>query len=355
MKRILLLATAPFRNDGLTKIEMDVFRYNKDIFQFSIASAFGFANPFGKEFAANGVPCYELEPKKHVFQYMKSIYRLVSEKKFDTVYIHGNSAMMFLEALPVWFSGKSKIVTHCHSTNSRYPVFHKLFKPFFNRIVAKKIACSKGAADWAYSGDNIKIITNGVDLAKFAFDYAKREQMRSGLGLENKFVIGHVGRFVPEKNHAFLIRFFELLQKQIPESRLLLIGSGSTEEDIKSLVMTKGLSEKVLFPGDTDRVSDYLQAMDLFVFPSLYEGFGLTVLEAQANGMTVLVADTLPEEIMATECIKVISLKSPVDDWVKIAVSYRYAKRKETQNILRSKGFDLIKMMSKIQNVLLES
>lgn len=355
MKKILLLATTPFLNDGLTKIEMDVFGYNKDIFQFSVASAFGFANQFGKEFAANGVPCYELKPKKHVFQYMRSIYRLVSKNEFDTVYIHGNSAMMFLEALPVWFSGKCKIVTHCHSTNSKYPVLHKLFKPFLNSIVTNKIACSKEAADWAYSGDNIKIILNGVDLAKFAYDSAKREQMRNSLGLDNKFVVGHVGRFEPEKNHAFLIRFFELLQKQIPEARLLLIGSGSVEDNIKAQVMTRGLSEKVLFLGDTNRVSDYLQAMDLFVFPSLYEGFPLTVIEAQANGVQALVSDAVTEEVMRTGCARPVSLKSPIEDWVKIAVSCRFTKRCETQAVLKDEGFDLKRMMSNIQKVLLDS
>jgi Glycosyltransferase len=355
VKKILLLATTPFLNDGLTKIEMDIFRYNKEVVHFSVASAFGFNNPFGKEFSVNGVRCYELKPKKHVLQYMKSIYEVVSGETFDTVYIHGNSAMMFMEALPVWLSGKSKIITHCHSTNSKYPVFHKIFKPFFNKIVTKKIACSKAAARWAYSGNNTEIVVNGVDIAKFAFNRAKRVQIRNELGWDKNFIVGHVGRFVLEKNHAFLIRVFDMLQKQIPEARLLLIGSGSLESDIKSQVKAGELSEKVAFLGDTEYVSDYLQAMDLFIFPSLYEGFGLTVIEAQANGMPVLASDTVPEEVIATECVKVISLKDPVDDWVKMAASYRSAKRKETKNILRGKGFDLIKMMSKIQKILLEN
>ncbi len=355
MKKILLIATTPFLNDGLTKIEMNIFKYNKDIFQFSIASAFGFENQFGEEFVASGITCYELKAKKHVFQYMRSIYRLVSKNEFDTVYIHGNSAMMFIEALPVWLTGKCKIITHCHSTNSKFPILHGIFKPLLNNIVTKKIACSKNAAHWIYSGDNIKIITNGVDIAKFSFDCAKRDQMRKGLGLEDNFVVGHVGRFELAKNHAFLIRFFDLLQKQIPEARLLLIGSGSLEKDIKAQVVSKCLFEKVLFLGDTDRVSDFLQAMDLFVFPSLHEGFGLAAIEAQANGLFVLASDALPEEIKSTECVKVVSLQAPLSEWVKMAVSYRYAKRKNTQDILREKGLDLARMMSEIGNILLEN
>ena len=194
-----------------------------------------------------GIACYQLSPKHSVFKYMIDIYKLTSKQDFDSVYIHGNSAMMFIEALPVWLAGKRIIITHCHNTSSKYPFFHKLFKPFFNQIVSRKIACSKDAAEWAYCGDNIKIVVNGVDVEKFAFDPDKREEKRKELGWDTAYVIGHIGRFNLQKNHSFLIEVFEKVQQKLPESRLLLIGTGELEDKIKQMVTNKGIEKKFVF------------------------------------------------------------------------------------------------------------
>lgn len=353
MKKILLLATTPFLNDGLTKIEKDVFRYSKHDIGFSVASSFGFDNAFGKELKNEGIACYQLSPKRSVFKYMIDIYKLTSKQDFDSVYIHGNSAMMFIEALPVWLAGKSKIITHCHNTNSKYPLLHKLFKPFFNQIISLKIACSKDAAEWAYCGENIKIVINGVDVEKFAFDPDKREEKRKELGWDTAYVIGHIGRFNLQKNHSFLIEVFEKVQQKLPESRLLLIGTGELEDKIKQMVINKGIEEKVCFLGNTDFVADYVQAMDVFVLPSLFEGFGLAIVEVQANGVPVIVSDNVPLEALATSCITTLSLRMPLKDWVEKIVACRRSKRKDTQKVLKEKGLDSGRMLAEIRSILL--
>ena len=353
MKKILLLATTPFLNDGLTKIEKDIFRYSKHDIDFSVASSFGFENAFGKELMSEGIACYKLSPKRSVLKYMIDIYKLSSEQDFDSVYIHGNSAMMFIEALPVWLAGKSRIITHCHNTASKYPFFHKLFKPFFNQIVTQKIACSKDAAEWAYCGENIKIVVNGVDVEKFAFDPVKREEKRKELGWDDAYIIGHIGRFNFQKNHSFLIEVFEKVQQKLPESRLLLIGTGELEDQIRKTVKNKGLEEKVCFLGNTDFVADYVQAMDVFVLPSLFEGLCLSAIEVQANGLPTIISSNITEETLATSCITPLSLRMPLKDWVEKIVACRSSKRKDTQQVLKEKGLDSGRMLAEIHSILL--
>ena len=354
MKKILLLATTPFLNDGITKIEMDIIRYNKRKIDFTVASAFSFDNIYGKELSKNKINCYRLTSKNKVIQYMVDIYRLIKKEDYNAVYIHGNSAMMFIEALPVWLARKSRIITHCHNTSSNYPLMHKVFKPFFNQIISKKLACSKSAANWAYYGENIKVIVNGIDIEKFAYDAVKREIIRKELSWDDAFIIGHVGRFERQKNHSFLIDIFFEVQRQIPETRLLLIGSGELENKIKKQVADYELMDKVAFLGNVDCVSDYLQAMDILVLPSFFEGLCLVALEAQANGMPVLISDKMSKEIFATSCIAPLSLNAPIIEWVKHITDCKNKNRIYSQGILREKGYDLKRMMSEIQTILLE-
>ena len=354
MKKILLLATTPFLNDGLTKIEKDVFRYSKHDIAFSVASSFGFDNAFGKELKNEGIACYQLSPKRSVFKYMIDIYKLTSKQDFDSVYIHGNSAMMFIEALPVWLAGKRKIITHCHNTSSKYPFFHKLFKPFFNQIVSRKIACSKDAAEWAYCGENIKIVVNGVDVEKFAFDPNKRVEKRKELGWDTAYVIGHIGRFNLQKNHSFLIEVFEKVQQKLPESRLLLIGTGELEDKIKQMVINKGIEKKVCFLGNTDFIADYVQAMDIFVLPSLYEGLCLAAIEVQANGVPIIISNNVSRETFATSCITPLSLSASLQCWVDKIIGCKSRKRIDTQNVLKEKGMDSGRMLVEIHAILLE-
>lgn len=354
MKRILLLATTPFLNDGLTKIERDVFRYNKHDIAFSVASAFGFDNVFGEELKAEGIACYQLSPKQSVLKYMLDIYKLSSIQRFDSVYIHGNSAMMFIEAFPIWLAGKSKIITHCHNTSTKYPFFHRLFKPFFNWIVSLKIACSKDSAKWAYRGKNVKIVVNGVDIEKFAFNQIMRNQKRNELGWDSAFIIGHIGRFNLQKNHTFLINVFEKVQQEIPEARLLLIGSGELENNIRKMVLDKKLTNKVCFLGNTNSVEDYVQAMDVFVLPSLYEGLCLSAIEVQANGVPIIISNNVTEETIATSCIKPLSLQMPLEIWVKEIVACRNKRRISTQKVLKDKGLESNRMLSEIRSILLE-
>ena len=198
-----MLATTPFMNDGLTKIEMDVYEYNKSHIEFEFASSFGFDNEYGSRLKSEGVKCRLLKKKKNVVMYMLSIMKLIRQQKYDAVYIHGNSAMMFIETLPTRLGGCKEIITHCHNTSTKFPVFHYLFKPIFNLLVDKKIACSKLAAKWAYFGKNQYVILNGIQKEKFCFSTNSAMMMKKKLYVEGKrkrVLKSRIFRFVIDGN-----------------------------------------------------------------------------------------------------------------------------------------------------------
>lgn len=351
-KKILMLCSRPLDHDGLTKIEMDVYRKFKDQAHFEFACAFGFDNIYGDELKRDHVPLHILPPKKKVFSYMKGIEKLVKQEKYDVVYIHGNSAMMAFDSIPAKKAG-AKVITHCHNTKSKYPIVHYLMKKSFNDSVDVKIAVSEYAAKWAYSGDRIVIIPNGIDIEKNKYNQSEAQKIREELQVEDSVLVGHVGRFVEQKNHKKIISAFSQYHKFKPTSKLLLIGQGEKQEEIKELVKQNELSDSVIFIDFTDHVQDYLSAMDIMLMPSLYEGLCLVALEAQANGLPLVISETFtPETIVCKEHVKVVNLKDKDQIWAKaIAESVQNGHYQPTAQ--ESKTLDWNEMMEQIGTYLL--
>lgn len=351
-KHILLLASRPLANDGITKIEMDVIDFNKDIIAFDVACSFGFDNSYGEKLKQEGVKCYKLSPKKNVFSYMNSIKKLVRAQRYDAVYIHGNSAMMFFDSLPAKMAG-TKVITHCHNTKSDYPIVHYILKPFFNLTVDKKIGCSSLSSQWAYCGKNIKTIINGVNIDTFRFNEAVRKNIRTELGWANKKIVGHIGRFNYQKNHKKLIRIFKRIHELDDSCRLLLIGSGELKEQIEKQIVDLQLKNVVKIIDHTNAPQDYMQAMDIMIMPSRFEGLCLVTIEAQANGMPVLIDELFTPESVATEQAKVMDLEKPDDTWATMALKMMNKGRKNVAKQLKEKKMDYFDMMSGIQEILL--
>lgn len=351
-KRVLLIATTPFISDGLTKIELDVLNYNRDEIEFTIASRFGYDTEIGQKLIMDDdFHCVTLPSKKHLFRYQKSIEKIVEYGDFDTVYIHGNSAMMYFEAHSAKKAG-ARVVTHCHNTKSNYPLVDRLIKRSFNKCVDVKIACSQYVADFAYDGERVELILNGPDVEKFGFDEQKREEVRNQFGWKNNhFIVGHVGRFNPQKNHHKLIEIFEEIHKKNQNARLLLIGEGELLEEIQNLVKTKDLTSYATFVKNTDHVEDYFNAMDCMVMPSLHEGLCLVALEAQANGMPVFVADTFSPETLATESACEIGLGKSAVEWANVILEVDLA-RKMNKDVLQFKSMTWEDMMKRLRKIL---
>lgn len=216
-------------------------------------------------------------------------------------------------------------IAHSHSTSNGKGVsaFVKNVMQLPIRNVADYLfACSNKAGVWLYgmkaiTQENYRVIPNGIDLKRFAFDPVKRRKIRESLGIEETtIVLGHVGRLTVPKNHKFLLKLFAQYHKRNSDSCLLLVGDGELFETIKQQCNQMKIDNSVKMLGSRTNTEDYYQAMDIFLFPSLWEGLGIVVVEAQANGLPCLVSDNIPKDALVTNTAKVLLLNKP-DDWLK--------------------------------------
>ncbi len=351
LKKILIIATTPIKKDGLTEIMLNVYKYYKDEIHFEISTYTDIEEDMLPFFQTETLEVNRVSNRKNVFKYIKDLVALIKDKDFDAVYIHGNSALILVDAIPAKIVGLKQIITHCHNTKSKFPLIHYVFKPFLNLIVTDKIACSDLAAKWLYYKD-YKVVLNGVKTEKFKFDADVRNKYRKELGLENNFVVGHVGRFNIQKNHDFLIDVFNEVVKLDSSAMLLLVGKGELKNEIEHKVREKKLEKNVIFLGNRDDVNCLMQAMDVFLFPSLWEGLGIVAIEAQVSGLPVVVSDVVPDELEITNSIYWLSLKDSPQKWAESLIKTKNQKRFDASELVAKKNMDEKSMLESLRKVL---
>lgn len=236
-------------------------------------------------------------------------------------------------------------------------ILHKTFK-FLPKIVPNiKLAPSSEAAIYTFGRKQlkqgkVKILNNAIPYQKFIFDNKIRNKMRKDLNIENKLVIGHIGRFNEQKNHKFLIKIFKEIKKENENAMLLLVGKGNLEDEIRRQVEQLKLNDSVMFLGVRKDIPELLMTMDMFVFPSLYEGMPNTVIEAQATGLKCIVSDTITKEANITGLVTYVSLTNDLNIWKNnILKNYTY-KREDTSKILKQKGYDIKDVSDKFINIM---
>ena len=208
-------------------------------------------------------------------------------------------------------------IAHSHSTSNGSgisAIVKNIMQLPIRHTADYLFACSDKAGKWLYGEKatkqpNYRMIPNGVDLKRFAFHEEKRRQMRNQLKItEDTFVVGHIGRITVPKNHQFLVELFAAYHKENTKSRLLLVGDGELFEAVQQQCTQLGIREAVIMVGSKTNTEDYYQAMDLFVFPSLWEGLPVSVVEAQANGLICLLSDVITRDVDLTDQVKYLSL-----------------------------------------------
>jgi len=218
-------------------------------------------------------------------------------------------------------------------------------------------ACSGRAARWMFGPDSVRalIVKNAIDAIQYTYNPVTRSSKRSELGISGKFVVGHVGRFTAEKNHARLVDIFSRVHSHNKNAVLVLVGDGVLRQSIAEKVSSLGLSDSVIFTGERSDVPELLQAMDVFVFPSLYEGLGIAAIEAQAAGLRCVVADTVPEEARVTGLFEAVPLTASSDVWSdKILRWIDGYERSSTLESIRAQRYDVQQTCSQVQQFYLQ-
>ena len=291
------------------------------------------------------------DPSKSPLKFLRESYRFFKTHRYRTVHSHLTNLNFFFLPLAKIFGAKN-IIQHAHTrkwgTNSRSAMRNYLLVHAVWPLITHKLACSDIAGK-SFFGTNFDIVHNGIDTEKFAYNPVCRVEKRKELGLEDAFIIGHVGRFSPEKNHTFLIDVFASLCVKEPKARLVLVGCGPLEQKIKDLVVQKGLQDKIMFLGARKDLDQLYQAFDVFVLPSLQEGFGLVAIEAQAAGLPCILADTLPKEVLICN-YQVLALQD-VKKWADIIVATKLNfKRCDCSQKIKQAGLAVQEISSYMQN-----
>lgn len=299
------------------------------------------------------IPSY----RKNIFKFILELKKIFEKEKYDIVHSNMNTLSVFV----LYAAKKAKIkirIAHSHSTTNKKEwkknMIKNMLKPFSKLYATHYFACGELAGRWMFGNKTfnkgkVKIINNAIDIRKFKFDPNIRKKIRSELKLDDSFVIGHIGRFMKQKNHKFLIDIFNEYQYKVPNSVLLLVGEGSLFEKIKKMVEEKGLSDKVVFVGAVVNPEEYYQAMDCFVLPSLYEGLPVVGIEAQANGLPLLLSNSITKEVVINDNVKQLSLKKR-EEWIlELDNIFGFKKNRGYSQIENSK-YDIVIEADKLTN-----
>lgn len=339
-----------YRNIDRTKIQFDFLCHNRIDAKYT------------EEIMALGGKMYMVPGISHVglVNYQRKIYNFfVQHPEYKTVHSHQGtlSGMILSQAKK---AGVPNRFSHAHSTYTSKNFFKKIqfafFKSFFTNSVTHAFACADIAGKSLYKGrlyNNFEIIPNGIDADKFVFSLKKREVFREEFGFDDKIVIGHIGRFMREKNHKFIIRVFKEMLRKNPDLQLVLIGEGELMPDIKSLVKELGIEDNVYFLGARYDVSEFLSAIDLLLFPSIFEGLSVSMIEAQASGVPILTSNSVSSEVAITDRVNQISLNLSAENWADIALDMICFERKTDRTGYAQKvkcaGYDIKSTALKLQ------
>lgn len=255
--------------------------------------------------------------------YSKALYQLCRNEKYDAIHIHGSSRTLAID-LAIAYAARRKMlrIVHAHNTTCDHIRAHKLLAPLFHCLSDVRLACGEAAGHWMYGDRIFLVIPNAIDTDSYKFDSAVRQEERLALGWQDNFVIGHVGFFSMVKNQSFIIDVFHELYQENNKYRLMLMGDGELRQQVEQKVKEFGLQHAVLFTGKITDTHKRLSALDLVIMPSLYEGLPLVLIEQQANGLNIVLSDTISKETDKTGNLKYLSLKDNISIWTQAVKSY---------------------------------
>ena len=352
--RILLINTVPTEKNGVTNV---IFNYLKAMkvagLTFDLVSLNQPDDYYVDEVEEKGGQVYVLPRLGGAFRYWISLRNLIKTKRYDAVHIHGNSHTTVLELTAAKAAGCVVRMVHAHNTTCAHVVVHSLLTPVFNALCTHRLACGVAAGKFMFGERLFTVINNGIDTNKFAYRTECRGKIRKQYGFDDCRVIGHVGYFSEVKNQRWIIEVFRSLLVKDKDYRLLLIGDGEQRDEIANKAKEYGILDYITFTGNVNNVDEMLNAMDIVLMPSLYEGLPLTLIEQQANGLQCVCSDSITEEANITGNLRFLSLDKTAEEWALEVASFIKTDNREIRSQIaieriREAGYSIQEEASKL-------
>lgn len=329
---------------GYAGVEAVVMNYYRHIdttqVQFDFITCSPVRERYDDEILERGGQIFRLPSRsRSPFAYLRELKKIIQGNSYGIIHIHQNSASISMDAFIARLCGVPVIIGHSHNISCNVLWQHYLLKPFVNSLVTHRFACSEAAGAWVFGKQrDVQILHNAIDAERFRFQADTRSACRKELGLENRYIIGFVGRLHPQKNLGRLIEIFRAVLSVDPRALLLIIGDGPDREMLAA--QANDIKDSVLFLGLRDDVPELMSAMDVFVMTSLYEGMPVVASEAQASGLKLVVSDKVPSPDLTGER-KILSLDSENEAWRDEILRKSALDRASVTPAIQAAGYDI--------------
>lgn len=353
MKRILCIVSS-LDVGGAETFMMKLFRVvsEKCKFDFIVSKDSGF---YEEEVKSLGGKIYRVPLRsQHPIEAFLKIEKIVKNNKYKKVLKLCDTPIGVFDLLAAKVGGADMIcVRSCNASSEESDfqrILYKILRPIFNKIAILKIAPSKLAAEYTFgkkavAQNDVYFLNNAIDLETYSYTECGREKIRKEFNLlPDQLIVGHIGRFNHQKNHDFLLEIFvDIIQKR-PDAILLLVGEGERKQNLVKKIQKLGLEKSVIFAGIRTDIPEVLSAMDVFIFPSFYEGMPNTIIEAQACGLPCVLSDCITKEAKITELLTYMPLCESSKMWCEVALKNVSKYRKDTRKDICLAGYDIRKV-----------
>lgn len=353
-KNILIISTVGLIYDGITSVIISYLQaMDLSGLKIYVAATIDSKPNLRKQIEELGCTVVDFSNRRtHTLKYAVELSMYIRRKKIDVIHVHGNSGTMAIEMIASYLGGCKRRIAHSHNTRCDQVKADKMLRPLFYRFFTKAIACGTEAGNWLFPNRDFEVLKNGRNIDYFSFSQEKQSAFRKKLSIDGSIAIGHVGGFYPQKNHDFLVEIYREIRKMEPDAKLYMIGDGPLKSEIEQKASNIG----VVFTGTTDSISDYLNAMDGMLLPSLFEGVPLVVIEWQINGIPCLLSDKISKECALTENVEFLSLSELPENWAKKIINMAKNNNRELSakiaiDKVMACGFDIIESAKRLKQI----
>ena len=318
---------------GTQALLMNIYRnIDRSKIQFDFLVEYPEKEFYDDEIKQLGGKIYYTNVRKdfNIIKFKKELDRILTENpNYKIIHVHVSSIGYICFKVAKKHGIKTRIA-HAHNNSSvkdmKY-LIRNILRKLYILNATDYFACSDEAGKYFFKNKSYKVLNNAIDSKKFVFDENKRKNKRHELGLDEKFVVGHIGRLHPQKNHEKLLKIFVEIKRKRQDAKLIIVGNGPLESTIKEEINRLSIMNDVIMLNNRNDINEILMAMDVFVFPSLFEGLGIVAIEAQAAGTPIIMSEGVSTEACITDICKRKSLENSNSDWAEEAI--KLAKRED--------------------------